>query len=318
MSTRRRQVVIVWLAALAVAAASGEPHVGDTVDLSAPEYDPPDCPVWAKESLPKWVLPFVGYNGLPAKWRPAGRIVGSSVKGLDRYQANHFIFYGPETAAYIYGDYTPADPGYKPGTLPSFEKVAAIHTAGCAGRTAKAVALLTRAMPEVFRHPSMPPCGPSVPPDRNLDDEALLATGCGWCNEQARVFIRLCQVCGIQARMIHLFGENHTVSEFFADGRWALADSSNFFVAAGPDGHLLSAAQCHDRGEGQRSYAEAKQRRMLELAAMSDAELGFKDSAAAARWREQTLKPFVEELAVREIGFGVINYPLPVRADAQR
>jgi hypothetical protein len=200
--------------------------------------------------------------------------------------------------------------GHKAGALPGYEKIAVKYTAGCAKDTAKAVALL-KAMPEFFRHPTMPPLGPSVRADRDLDDEALLASGCGFCNEQARVFIRLCQVCGIPARMLHLFGQGHTVAEFYADGRWALADASNFFVVPGKDGQLLSAAQCHDRGEGQRRYADAKQRRMLEIAKMPDEDLARGGAAAAAKWREKNSQPFADELATRAVGFGVVNYPLP-------
>jgi len=114
------------------------------------------------------------------------------------------------------------------------------------------MALLTRAMPALLRHPGIPPLGRPVPPDRNLDDEALLESGSGWCNEQARVFIRLCQVMGIPARMIHLFGQNHTIAEFYAEDRWIMADTSYFFAVPGKDGTWLSAAACHDRGEGQR------------------------------------------------------------------
>jgi hypothetical protein len=44
---------------------------------------------------------------------------------------------------------------------------------------------------------------------------------------------------------------------------------------------------------------------------LSDAELGFPDTAAAAKWREPNAKPMADELATREVGFGVINYPLP-------
>jgi len=280
------------------------------VDLSAPDYDPPDCPAWAKEKLPAWVKPYVGINGVPEKWRPASKVFGSAVKGLDRYQANQFIFYRPETAEFLYKEYTPLRVGYEPGTLPGYEKLAVRWTAGCKSDTEKAVALL-KAMPRFFKHPTMPPCGPGVPPDRNLDDEALLASGCGWCNEQARVFIRLCQVSNIPARMIHLFGQGHTVAEFYADGRWALADASNFFVVPGTDGRLLSARECHDRGRGQRLYAEAKERRLHEMAEMSDAELDLGSPEAARKWREQNSKPIAEELANRDVGFGVINYPLP-------
>ena len=280
------------------------------VDLTGAEHDPPDCPAWAKETHPDWVTPYVGVNGVPAKWRPKGKPFGSYTERIDRYQANHFIYYGPQTAEYLYGAYTPLSVGYREGALPSFEALAAKHTAGCKTDTEKAVALLL-AMPGFFRHPTMPPLGPRVPANRGLEDEALLATGSGFCNEQARVLIRLCQVCGIPARMIHLFGQGHTVAEFCADGQWALADASNFFVVPGADGGLLSAAQCHDGAEGQRRYAETKCRRMRELLTMSDEELGYTNPATATRWRESTLKLSADELAVRDIGFGVINYPLP-------
>jgi hypothetical protein len=289
----------------------------EALDLNDPELNPTNCPAWAKEAKPDWVKPFMGFSGTPVSWRPGKKIFGSATQGIDRYQANQFVFYRPETADYLYKDYTPLQVNYKAGTLPAYEKVAAAYTAGCKTETEKAVALLTKAMPAVFRHPGMPPLGPAVKPSRNLGDEALLVTGCGWCNEQARVFIRLCQVLGIQARMIHLFGQNHTVAEFYADGRWALADASNFFVSPGQDGKLLSAAQCHDRGDGQRAYAEAKQKRMRELAAMTDEQLGFKDPAAAVKFREQGNSPMVEELAVRTVGFGVMNCPMPGRVSDQ-
>jgi hypothetical protein len=116
--------------------------------------------------------------------------------------------------------------------------------------------------------------------------------------------------------MIHLFGQNHTVAEFYADGHWALADATNFFVVPAAntsvaDGKLLSVAECHDGGVGQRTYAAAKRQRMNELMKMSDAELGFKTPEQARRWRAAEEAWTVEELSTRKVGFGVINYPLP-------
>ena len=285
-------------------------------DLTGPEFNPPDCPAWAKETLPGWLAPHVGRNGLPTQWRPRN-MLGASVRGIDRYQANQFVYFRAETAAYLDKEYTPLTVNYQTGTLPNYEKLAAQFTKGVKNDTAKAVALLL-AMPKFFRHPGMPPLGAPARPDRNLEDEPLLASGSGWCNEQARVFIRLCQVSGIPARMVHLFGQNHTVAEFHADGRWALADTSNFFVVPNPAAgtnstgpRLLSAAQCHDRGPGQRAYAEARQRRGQEMLALSDAELGFTTAAPAVKWRAAESKLSVDELAKREVGFGVINVPLP-------
>lgn len=303
--------VMVLAAAGNVSGQAPAPQVApQAVDLNGPAYNPTNCPAWAKEQLPDWVLPYVGIHGTPAQWLPKGKPFGAYVERIDRYQANWFIYYAPQTADYLYGAYSPIRVDYVPGTLPGYERIVAKYTAGCTSATQKAVTLLM-AMPEFFRHPTMPPLGPSVKANRGLDDEALLATGCGFCNEQARVFIRLCQVAGIPARMIHLFGQGHTVAEFYADGHWALADASNFFVVPGKEGRLLSAAQCHDRGEGQRLYAEAKQRRMQELVRLSDQDVARGDAVQAAKWRSQNEKPFAEELAVREVGFGVINYPLP-------
>ena len=279
-------------------------------DLNTPELNPPDCPEWAHVETPEWVKPFMGINGAPEAHRAKKGLYSVGTAGIDRYQANHFIWYRPETAKFLYSEYTPLEVGYKKGALPAYEALAAKYTAGLKTDTEKGIALLKEALSASCRHPTMPPLGEKVPPNRNLEDEDLLASGTGWCNEQARVFIRLCQVSGMQARMIHLFGQNHTVAEFYADGKWAMVDATNLFVARGDDGKLLSAAECHDGGAGQRRYAEAKVERMRELMSLSADELGFPDEASAANWREGAAKLEVEELAVRPVYFGVINYPL--------
>ncbi len=285
------------------------------VDLSGPDYTPPDAPAWIQEVKPEWIRPWVGLNGTPPEWRRWGNVMGRDVKGLDRWMANHYIFYRPETAEYLYAAYSPTTVNYSKGLLPSYEKAVETFTAGCTNDLERGLALLTRAMPQVLRHPGMPPLGKPVPPDRNLDDEALLATGSGWCNEQARVFIRLCQVAGIPARMIHLFGQNHTIAEFYAGGGWIMADASNFFAVPSKEGKWLSAAECHDGGEGQRAYAEAKAKRMAELIEMPDEALGFSDPVRAAAWKKSAPVD-VDELAKRPIAFGVVNYPLPPRGSS--
>ena len=281
------------------------------LDLDAPERNPPSTPPWARETVPGWLAPYQGVNGAPERFASKKGYYGGPCEGIDRYQANAFIWYTPATASYLYTDYTPVPVDYRPGTLPGYEALAARFTKPGDSETERAQALLTRAMPEACRHPGMPPLAPPTRADRNLDDEALLASRCGWCNEQARVFIRLCQVSGLQGRLIHLYGQNHTIAEFYADGAWALADASSLFVAAGPDGRLLSAAACHDGAANQRCYAEAKVRRMREMCGWSREALGFADDDAAQRWRDNAARLEVDELATREIHFGVMNTPLP-------
>ena len=77
-------------------------------DLSQPAYSPADCPAWARETRPAWLTPFLGKNGVPEPWHSEpGALADPAVSGLDRYQANNFIAYRPETAKYLYSEYTP-------------------------------------------------------------------------------------------------------------------------------------------------------------------------------------------------------------------
>lgn len=308
---------LAWGGGLPLWAADPAAGVALRWDLGLPEYDPPTCPAWARVPVPDRVKPFQGKNGLPEPWQSMlGSTCTGATAGIDRYQANLFVVYRPETVDYLYRDYTPLQAGYVRGSLPGYERVVAQYATAKMHDTEKALALLT-AMPAILRHPVIPPlAGREIPTNRNLMDEALLASGGGWCNEQARVFVRLCQVAGLQGRIVHLFGQNHTIAEFYADGRWVLADTSYLFVVRDKQGNLLSAADCHDGGPGQRAYSSAKQRRLQQLAGMSATRLN-----ATSAW----LKHFRRECRAFEAGalakdrmirFGVINYPLPTSTRA--
>jgi hypothetical protein len=283
-------------------------------DTNDPEYDPPDCPAWAKETVPDSIQPFRGRNGLPKPYVDRTGPCGVDVRGIDRYHANQFIVYRPETAQYLYTGYTPLRVNYRRGLLPSFEALSSEVTAGCRTEAEKIVALLTKGAAHV-KHPDMPPCGDDVAPDRNADDETLLKSGLGWCNEQARVFVRLCQVNNIPARLIQLFYSDektgHCVAELFTDGRWCMADASWFCLCPGPDGKWLSAAQCHDRGVGQKYCGIGYQKRFQELLKMSDRELNFGYRSKPEDFRRHTSALTAEDLANKMNCFGVINYPQP-------
>lgn len=285
-----------------------------------------DCPQWAREKLPDWVTPFLGRYGLPEPYPHQKTLIGDPTAGIDLWQANHFIAYREETARYLYEDYTPTTVDYQPGTLPSYEAVVARYTKSLTNPREKAVVLCTRAMLDLVQHPGIPPMCVDPGKNRALDDEALLKSRRGWCNEQARVFVRLCQVAGVPARMIFLFQTpvgGHVVAEFYADGRWSMADSSWFCVFPAADGHLMSAAECH--GEGKLQAGETYFRRYQEIIAYSDERMvGDKfpagPDAEARRKRvadsaEGTRKDYRAEtprtLANRFWAFGVLNYPLP-------
>lgn len=245
-------------------------------------------PAWAREQLPAWVEPFVGRRGMYEPWNRKQGILAPRVAGLDRWQANRFINFRPETAEFLYGSYT-AKPHYVTGTFPQLEAAVKPYRS-LATDTEKAVALLTKVMASM-RHPVAPPAGPMVGTGRNLGDEALFLSNCGWCNEQARAFIAMCHILGIPARIIHLFyADNvtgHTIAEFYADGRWAMADASYLVVFPGRDGQLMSAAECHLQQN--RPLIDAAYRtRYQQIAAMSDDDLGGREKAAAFRAKIDT------------------------------
>lgn len=283
-------------------------------DLNHPAYDPPDCPSWAKEFLPEFVQPFRGRNGLPAALRDQIGPLAPGVRGLDRYQANQFVVYRSETASYLYTEYTSEEFHYPQGLLGMYEKLATETTRDCQTDTEKASALLRKAT-WCVRHPSIPPCGPRPDPDRNLDDESLLESGVAWCNEQARIFVRLCQVSHIPARIIQLFYSDqrtgHCVAEFFADGRWCMADASWRCVFPDPKGELLSAAECHDGGEGQKYCGLAYYHKQQEILGLSDEELNLEILPNPDEWRNLLACETAESLAHKMAYFGIINYPLP-------
>jgi hypothetical protein len=267
-------------------------------------------PNWVKDTLPDWIEPYVGRKGLPAPWCKDPGILATGVGSFDRWQANRFIVYRPETARFVYRSYTPLKVKYRSGTCPSIEAAAARQTRDCKSDTERLVSLLTGAM-SACRHPTVPPKGPAVRADRNLSEEDLYRSGCAWCNEQARVFIRMCQVCGLPGRIVHLFysdkSTGHTIAEIFADGRWIMADASYLVVFPGPDGKLMSAAECHEKNNHAIISAVYHQR-LEAVAKMSDAELGM-SAPEAAKFRKESgrMADYVSSLD----GFAVINNPLP-------
>ncbi|MFW6060025.1 MAG: transglutaminase domain-containing protein [Phycisphaeraceae bacterium] len=265
------------------------------------------APAWVQETVPTWVEPYRGAPGLPAPCEAQQGPLATTVAGVDYWQANYFVAYQPETADYLYGAYTPLQVDYQRGTLPAYEQAVAPYVHEHTSARDLALALV-RAVP---LHPVIPPCGPKVPTDLNLSDEQLLAAECAWCNEQSRVYVRLCQVAGIPARMVFLFYDDgnsgHVVAEFYADGQWSMIDQSWVAFGRGADGRILSAAECHDGGENQQRAREGYRARYRELLAMSDAELRLDVKPDARQWLEAHAGG-----KERDFGcFGVLNYPLP-------
>jgi transglutaminase-like putative cysteine protease len=164
----------------------------------------------------------------------------------------------------VYGEYTRLDRRYHTGSRPLLEQ--ALVRSGAdrlSGSRERAVALLEWTAANV-KHPSNlePNDFYHWPADRDLSEEELIGSGWGWCNEQARTFVALCQVAGMPARMCSLWhadpaGGGHMTTEVHIDGKWCFADASFGHLVELPDGSLASAWEiCRDAGGVARQSAQ--------------------------------------------------------------
>jgi len=293
------------------------------------------CPQWATVEFPRELRRWQGPFGLPVPHptQDPKNSLNVIVAGIDVWQGNHFLMHNDKTHDYIYGDIAPFRFAYRKGTLPAYERIVAEYTSEEMTDREKAVKLLTVALAENVRHPTVPPVGGDCASDRAMDDDALLASRKAWCNEQARVFVRMCQVAGVPARMLFLFydsGASHVLSEFYADGHWALADSSYICVFPDKDGRLMSADECINDPDKNLRAGEAYSRRLKEIGRLSDEELvgcqftdkpygkaqdekarGAVIKEAADQMRKRFFRKSSQQLADELWRFGVLPYPLP-------
>jgi transglutaminase-like putative cysteine protease len=153
------------------------------------------------------------------------------VAGIDLVQSLNYLALPDVGVEFIYDRYTGARLPYRQGRRPALEQLAARVTRGLATPRERALALadhVAKQMPWAGFYQQQ--AGHPLPPDRGLDEEALLVSGYGWCNEQARVLCALTQVVGIPSRLV--FAANlerhygHVVVEVLLPEGWLLIDES--------------------------------------------------------------------------------------------
>jgi hypothetical protein len=141
-----------------------------------------------------------------------------------------------ETVEHLYGDFTPTDMDYAPGSRPELEQHAA---AACPDRSSDEARLggivqFCTGMGE--RAPG------------GLDamrvggtEEQIIERGSDWCTDVARVGCAMCQVAGLPARMAYLANtgaaySGHAIIEIFRNGTWGAACPTTGVVYRHPDG----------------------------------------------------------------------------------
>jgi len=165
-----------------------------------------------------------------------------AVEGIDLEQPMNAILVTDETIPILYGpDYSPTRLRYIPGSRPMLEEVAGSLKGDTSRERADA------AMAWIIEHVPHPYMNGFVAKNRALTEEELFASGAGWCNEQARIFIALCEVMGIPGRMCFLSHVNglcgHATAEAFVEGKWAWYDPTFGVRVELPDGTLGTSAE---------------------------------------------------------------------------
>ena len=166
------------------------------------------------------LTPYIA-KGFPGGFDQA--LAGVSVVGLDREQTLGQVRLCSETEPVLYGsEFSPRRIQYISGTRPDIESIATSF----GGEEVRSRA--GEAMTWVYRNVAHPHIAGPLAPDRDLSEEQIIESGIGWCNEQVRVFIALCEVMELPARICFLFHRNgvtgHTAAEVLVDGRWAFMD----------------------------------------------------------------------------------------------
>ncbi|MFV0338007.1 MAG: transglutaminase domain-containing protein [Chthoniobacterales bacterium] len=192
------------------------------------------------ESLASIDLEAFRAKGFPGRLDEG--IANVAVRGIDRQQAQDMIRLCPETEAILYGgSFSPRFISYQVGSRPELEKI----TAKLSEDTPREQAL--RAMKWVHEQVIHPHLLGAVSPDRALCEEDIINSGTGWCNEQSRVFIALCQVMEIPSRLCFVNHENtvcgHTATEILLENRWCFFDITFGVIVNLPDGRIAEARE---------------------------------------------------------------------------
>lgn len=234
------------------------------------------------DNVPAKYLKYVGGKGFP---RGEEGLKNCPVKGIDIDQVHEMILCCNETADYLYGEYTPEKVSYQKGSRPFLEKIAASAIDGCTRDIDKIQALLGWVNTNVLH-----PMGRAEqsPPDRAASEEVLIESGWGWCNEQARVYIALAQVCGFMGRVIFLCHESepwgHTSAETLLDGKWFFTDPTYGLLQSGDQGKLLSGRDIQIDPAAKRACDDLYYRVQIRQS------MRWRKTSGTMRWYEQLTK----------------------------
>ena len=149
-----------------------------------------------------------------------GRVLGfyGAAGGVDVEVIDDQIILNEKTADYLYSEYTPLEMKYVGGSRPMLEAVVAEHVRDGMTEREKAVALMRR----VRDNQDMGLARAGL--FNGGDEEDLLKRGAIMCNEVSRLYVCLCQIAGLPARLHCSHISGHMMTEVYTGGKWGWID----------------------------------------------------------------------------------------------
>ncbi len=192
---------------------------------------------------------------------------------VDSVLSDEMIKLVPETAEYLYTDYTPLGVKYQRGTRPYLEKIVE-NSIGKTDSTTKAKDFMDFCsnIPYNFPDSEKSTNAGFWTTDTTLfggTEEELIKRGTEICTELSRVLCVLAQVAGLPARLVYLFDLNrknwgHGVTEIFVQtnesSNWAVFDATSNVCYPMPDGRLASAWDLRNNPEIIENHPEHKKK----------------------------------------------------------
>lgn len=142
----------------------------------------------------------------------------------------------PQTAEFLYTQFTPTKVRYQKGTRPALEKVVSQVTKGCQNDRQKVLALM-RFCRDIYKKRE----GKAFPEYiYGGTEEQLIDKGEEFCECLGRLMVALCEVAGMPGRIVmHNIG-GHIASEIHVDGNWAYIDPRAGIYFIKSDGSFAS------------------------------------------------------------------------------
>ena len=182
------------------------------------------------------------------------RLYGGTVDGQLHEEV---VLLCPQTADFLYSEFTPTRVSYQKGSRPVLEAKAGDLTRGLDADRQKVLALL-RFVRDLYKGSP----DSAQPPLQGGTEEELIQSNPRLCESQSRVLAALCQVAGFPSRRVGHFIGGHAVTEVFFEDKWAYVDIRGIYFLK-PDGRFASTWEVWQNPEWIESQSEEVKRDRL-------------------------------------------------------